>query len=237
MKRQTTSRTPITHPRNRITGGSIVTTARAERAANAAERTPVINFATTPQPRGGLAALIEAFNAAERALGFAIDVDEAIPGSKGAARVMGGVNPAGRIMFEGRADVELPAHEWFYRSLEEIDRDRKLTLQNAKTRQERSEIQSRFSGYRAEFLRQQKELAAPKAKRDAERKLSEAHRALSAAENEIINYRPADLAEAAALLSHAGVDKRHSCFTCDEGDLRNIMRNVAETIRRAEQRA
>jgi hypothetical protein len=150
---------------------------------------------------------------------------------------MGGVNPAGRFVIEGKADVEIPAHEWFYHSLEEIDRDRKLTLQDAKTKQERSEIQSRFSGYRAEFLRQQKELAAPKAKRDAERKLSEAHRALNAAENEIVNYRPADLAEAAALLSLAGVGKRHSCFSCDEGDLRNIMRNVAKTIRRAEQRA
>ena len=197
---------------------------------------PAINFAATLQPRRRLAALIEAFNRAERALAVANDVAEAIPDPKGAARVMGGVNPATRIVIEGKADVEVPAHEWFYRSLEEIDRDRKLTLQDAKTKQERSEIQSRFGGYRAEFLRQQKELAAPKAKRDAERKLNEAHRALSAAENKIVNYRPADLAEAAALLSHAGVDKRDSCFTCDVDDLRNIMRNVAETIRRAEQR-
>jgi len=183
--------------------------------------------------RGRLAVLIEAFNAAERALVVAVDAAEAIPGPEGAARVVGGFNPAVRIMIEGSADVEVPPTEWFYNSLKEIDRDRKMALQAAKTEQERSEIQSRFSGYRAELRRQQKELAPSKAKRDAERKLDDAHHALSAAENRIVKYKPADLAEAVAMLSCASVDKRHSCFTCDDGDLRRIMRNVAETIRRA----
>jgi acetone carboxylase gamma subunit len=192
---------------------------------------PVINFAA-PRPRNCLSHLIEVFSAAERALVAAVDVDDAIPAPKGAPRILGGVNPAARIVTDGKPDIELPAHEWFYRSLEEIDRDRKLRLQEAKSKEERSEIQSRFSEYRAEFLRQRKVLAAPKAKRDAERKLSEAHRALAAAERKIVNYRPANPAEAATLLEYVACGTRY-CFTNDERNLHTIMRNAAAAIRAA----
>jgi hypothetical protein len=61
--------------------------------------------------------------------------------------------------------------------------------------------------------------------------LNKAHRAWTAAEDAIVNYQPANFAEAIELLAYAGRDEmRGVFFTLDEGHLKFMMRNVAEVL-------
>ncbi|WP_457492082.1 hypothetical protein [Tardiphaga sp. P5_C7] len=200
--------------------------------ASKSTASPVINFAT--ETKTSLAALIAAFAAAEREVGEASDLDEAQPHNFELPHVRGGVSLAVQISTGGKS-VEIPAKEWFYSSLDAIDRDYERHVAEATTAEQRDETDKRFAAYRAEFARQEKAIARaiPKEKRASERRLEKAHRALTAAEDKIVNYRPSNMSEAAALLEYASRGTRY-CFTVDERDLHTIMRNAASAIRAAQ---
>jgi hypothetical protein len=150
--------------------------------------------------------------------------------------VLGGKTPAGKIIQEGRPDVDLPATDWFFRSREEIEKSHVRELADAKSDDERAAVESRTAELLAEFDRQEKGAAraVPKALRTAKRKLNAAHRAWDSAEQAIVAFRPASLAEAAALLEFAGkAGTRGVYFQPDDGDLKTIMRNAAAAIQSA----
>lgn len=190
------------------------------------------NFGT--KKSASLFTLVAAFAAAEREVGEAADLDEAQPHKFRLPHVRGGVSLAVHISTGGKS-VEIPVKEWFYSSLDAIDRDYERHVAEATTAEQRDETDKRFAAYRAEFARQEKAIARaiPKEKRASERRLEKAHRALTAAEDKIVNYKPSNMIEAAALLEYASRGTRY-CFTCDERDLHTIMRNAAAAIRAAQ---
>jgi hypothetical protein len=193
---------------------------------------PVINF-VTPSARK-LSDLIAAFEAAERHLSVVCEIEDQYPCRK-RPKVLGGVTAASTLVIEGRPDAHCPASEWFYHSIEAIERDYSICTKRAETPGERAKVEERFAALRAEYTRQQDEIerAVPKSQRQAERKLKAAHRTVSARERKILSYKPADLGEAVTLLEFVSGGKRRSCFSSDEDDLHTIMLNVADAIRRA----
>ncbi|WP_445490246.1 hypothetical protein [Rhodopseudomonas sp. RCAM05734] len=174
--------------------------------------------------------LVTAFAAAEQEVAAAAEAEEAFPYDARTPCVEGGTNPAIQIVTDGKS-LEIPAAKWFYRSREEIQRSYDGCVAEA-TAEQLKEIEQRFSGYRVEYEMQEKALARqiPRGKRAAERRLAKAHRALTAIEEKIINFSPTNLEDAAALLEYVG-ESRRTCFTADEHDLLQIMRNVAEAVR------
>jgi hypothetical protein len=193
---------------------------------------PVTNV---PLPASRLSDLITAFEVAERQLGVACEAEGKYPHRRETPKVFGGITPASTFVIDGRPDAHIPASEWFYRSREDIEYDYTQRLLDAKTVEEFDAIEQRFTELRAECDRQLKEIerAIPRGRRQAERKLNAAHRAVSAAERKILNYKPANLDEAVTLLEYTSGGKRRSCFSSDEDDLHTIMLNVADAIRRA----
>jgi hypothetical protein len=189
----------------------------------------VINFAT--ETKTSLSVLITAFADAERKLGEAIDADEAITHKPAKIRLLGGISPATVIATDGQAPVSIPASEWFYRSREEIERDLALNLANASA-EDRAGIEERFAALLRECDQQSDAIkrAIPKGKKTAERRLAKAHHALNAAEDDIINFEPTSMTEAAALLEFVSRSGR-SCFMPDEHAFRTIMQNAAAAIR------
>jgi hypothetical protein len=192
----------------------------------------VINFAT--ETKTSLAALIATFAAAEREVGEAADAEDAIPYKPAGIKVRGGMTPASVLAVEGQAPVTIPTSEWFYRSREDIERDYQIKLAKAAPA-ELAELDERFATLLRECDAQieANKRAIPKGKRAADRRLAKAHRALTSAEDDIINFEPASVSEAVALLEYASRSSR-SCFMPDEHAFRTIMRNAAAAIRAAQ---
>jgi hypothetical protein len=193
---------------------------------------PVINFAT--ETKTSLSVLIAAFAAAEHEVGEAATIEDEFPRQRNDIKILGGMSPATVIATEGKEPVTIPASEWFYRSRGEIERDLALNLANASA-EDRAGIEERFAALLRECDQQSDAIkrAIPKGKKTAERRLAKAHRALNAAEDDIINFEPTSMSEAAALLEFVSCSGR-SCFTPDDRDLHTIMRNAAAAIRAAQ---
>ncbi|MET4493489.1 hypothetical protein [Bradyrhizobium sp. LA7.1] len=192
---------------------------------------PVIDFSSA-KLAVRLADLIADFLAAEREVGLASTAADRFPGKERSPRIFGGTSPASTITVEGNAPVVIPARDWFYTSLEEIDRSREKALESAASESERSKIEERFAGYREEYARHEIEIAQaiPRGKRAAERRLSRAHRAIDRTEDAIINYQPSCPEEAAELLNFVGRSERNHCFTNDDWALFQVMRNAAKAL-------
>jgi hypothetical protein len=190
---------------------------------------PVINFAT--ETKTSLAALIAAFADAEREVGEAADAEDANSYKPAGIAVRGGVSLATAITTEGKAPVTIPASDWFYRSREAIERDLACHLADASA-DDRACIEERFAALLRECKQQSDAIkrAIPKGKQKAERRLAKAHRVLSAAEDDIINFEPTCMSDAVALLEFASRSSR-SCFMPDEHAFRTIMSNAAAAIR------
>jgi hypothetical protein len=200
---------------------------------------PVIDFDISATPPASLASLIEALSAAVRAVDHWAPIEDELSSANKAPRskVYGGKTPAQKIVQAGKPDIDLPSTDWFYRSREEIEKDHLRNLADAKTDDDRAAIESRTAELLAEFDRQEKAAAraVPKELRTAKRKLNEAHRAWSRAEQAIVAFKPASVAEAVALLDFAGKDAlRGVYFHVDESDLKAVMRNAADAIRAAQ---
>jgi hypothetical protein len=193
---------------------------------------PTINFAT--ETKSSLKALIAAFTTAAHQLGEAATIEDAFPRQPVEIKVLGGMSPAIVITTDGKEPATIPASEWFYRSREDIERDLALNLANASS-EDRAGIEERFAALLGECDQQGDVIkrAIPRGKKAAERRLAKAHRALNAAEDDIINFEPTSMGEAAALLEFVSRSGR-SCFTPDDHDLHTIMRNAAAAIRAAQ---
>lgn len=148
-------------------------------------------------------------------------------------KVKGGTRLPSRIVMDGKPDIELEGGDWFYHSRDAIEEDRPKVLARADTEAEREEIEARFAALLAEWDAQAvaREQHKPRGLDHAKRMLSKAHRAWSAAEDEIVNYRPRTIEEVMDLLAFAGRDGlRGVFFTPDEGQLKFMMRNAAEVL-------
>lgn len=193
---------------------------------------PVINFACPTLT--SLPQLLDTFWAADREVRAASDAIAKFPTEQERTpRVRGGSTKAITILTEGEESSVIPPRDWFYNSIEEIDRDHARALKDAATDDERDGINARFASYRQEYARQENEIArsTPRGKRSADRREQKAFRAFEQAETAIINYEPRDLNEAAQLLEFACRGESEHCFTADGWELQAIMQNVAATIR------
>jgi hypothetical protein len=151
--------------------------------------------------------------------------------------VFGGKTSTVKIVQEGKPDTEVPAHDWFYYSREDIQKDLGRELLEAETDADRAAIEARRAEMLADFDRQAKACSrtVPKKLREARRKARGAHDAWSQAEQAIVRYKPTSLDDAVALLEFAGKGgMRNVYFMVDDGDLKTVMRNAAAAIRRAE---
>jgi hypothetical protein len=222
----------LAHQSQSPTSLSKALSAGAERAANAGH-SPVIDFATASAPK--LADLLDAFTAAERELGLACTEDDKFPGNRQRVEVLGGIVAASTLIIDdGRPPARFEASEWFYHSRDDIERDYTNRILDVKTQEEFDVVEQRFTDLRTECDRQQQAIdrAIPRGKRAAERRLERAHRAVSAAEQKILRYKPTCLSEAATLLEYVSGGKRRNCFSTNENDLHTIMLNVASVIQK-----
>lgn len=199
------------------------------RLASAADRRPKSK---------SLAALIDKLNAAvadvekwsprEERLG-----DEFRKAAGPAPKVKGGTRSPSRIVMDGKPDIELEGGDWFYHSREAIEDDRPKVLASVDSDAERKNIEARFAALLADWDAQvaARDQRKPRGLDHAKRMLSKAHSAWSAAEDEIVNFRPRTIEEVIDLMVYAGRDEmRGVFFTPEEGQLKFMMRNIGDAI-------
>jgi hypothetical protein len=147
--------------------------------------------------------------------------------------VLGGLTQGSTITTDGQEPVVIPPSEWFYRSREEIEKSRDRKLAGAAAT-DLPQIKERFAALLRECDQQIADIerAVPRRKRAAERRLEKAHCTLSAAEEDIIQFKPTSISEATALLEFvSSASYAKSCFMPDEDGLKTIMANVAAALR------
>jgi len=193
----------------------------------------VINFAC-PTAEPILEKLIADFQAAGRELKAALDAQDKVgepPSLK--VKIYGGESEEVRLKRGDLPEQVIPGGSWYYRSLEDIERDHRQSMEEATTDEQRTAVQAKIDELLAEYRRQEQahERSIPKGCRAAARRVEKAHRRLSRAELAIINYRPTDTAEAIELVTLAGDTDRNSLFAPDETELRHMMANAAAVLR------
>jgi hypothetical protein len=202
--------------------------------AKATGHPPAINAS---KPR--FSNLLTAFEAAVAFVGEWCGVEDELSSAHPTDRpnIFGGTTSPQTIVRDGKPDIDIPPSDWFYRSRDDIEREAKRGFAKAGNDEEaRAAVHTRATELLAEFDRQEKEIASavPKALRIAQRKLNEAHRAWNKAEQAIVSFKPANLADAIALLEFVGKPgTRGVFFQVNDEDLKTIMRNAAATMRLA----
>lgn len=206
------------------------------RLASAADRRPKSkSLATLIDELSAAVADVEKWSPREERLG-----DEFREAAGPAPKVKGGTRPPSRIVMDGKPDIELEGGDWFYHSREAIEDDRQKALASVGSDAERKEIEARFAALLADWDAQiaVRDQHKPRDLDHAKHMLSKAHRAWSAVEDEIVNFRPRTIEEVIDLMAYAGRDEMRSVFfTPGEGQLKFMMRNVAEVLRKLDTRA
>ncbi|WP_375790899.1 hypothetical protein ACE102_33845 [Bradyrhizobium sp. vgs-9] len=195
--------------------------------------------------KGNLGALIEKLNAAATDVGKWCTIEEQLDAqfrkaAGPAPKVKGGATLGSQLFREGQPVFDMPASDWFYHSREAIEKDQSKALADVEGAEDRAKIKARFAALLADWDAQETKynLAKPRGLAHAKRMLNKAHSAWTAAEDEIVNYRPRSLEEAIELMAYAGRDEMRSVFfTPEEGQLKFMMRNIGAALAEINTRA
>lgn len=154
--------------------------------------------------------------------------------------VKGGTTEPYTLVRDGITILDQSASDWFYQSRENILKDEEKALLDVTDEKQFSEIKARFAALLADWDAQEAEYNSkkPRGLAHAKRMLNKAHSAWSAAEDEIVNYRPRTLDETIDFVNYAGRDEmRGVFFNPEEGQLKFMMRNVGDVLAKLAARA
>lgn len=159
--------------------------------------------------------------------------DEFRKGAGAKPKVKGGVTKAQKLIRDGEPVLDMPPEDWFFHSRDAIEESHAKALASADTKEARAAVDQRHAALLADWDAQEAAYneKKPRGLAHASRMVKKAHAAWSAAEDEIINYRPRTIEEVIDLLAFAGRDgMRGVFFTPENGQLKFMMRTAAEVL-------